>query len=245
MKIGIYVDAVNINRNGGYSMKYDILKEYCGREGEVLRQNTYVTYDRERAEIDRDYREKQFGYYSILRSFGYKVLSKPTKWFMDEEGNKIPKSSSDIEISTDLMLETANLDKVYLLTGDGDFKKLVRAIQSRGVRVELIGFKNVSTELIFEADWFVSGYLIPNLVPVEGQQPEEWGQENSRVRGSVYAINDGFGFMRFLNLELEFEEVFFHFSEMPPLHRVRLDETMEFTLIQGDRGWQAKEVRPM
>ena len=33
--------------------------------------NTYMVFDEERAEEDQEYREKQQGYFSVLRSFGY------------------------------------------------------------------------------------------------------------------------------------------------------------------------------
>ena len=37
-KIGVYVDVANINRNGGYGMQYDILREFACRDGaEALR----------------------------------------------------------------------------------------------------------------------------------------------------------------------------------------------------------------
>jgi uncharacterized LabA/DUF88 family protein len=48
-----------------------------------------------------------------------------------------------------------NFDVVVLVTGDGDFKRLVEVVQQRGVRVEIIGFgASTSSDLIAIADQF-------------------------------------------------------------------------------------------
>lgn len=243
MKIGIYVDAANINKNGGYAMRYDVLKDYCARDLIPIRLNTYTVFDRDRSETDREYRDKQYSYFAVLRSFGYKVITKPLRWFTDDEGNRYGKANADLDMAVDILTQARHLDKIFILTGDGDFKKVVQAVQNMGVRVEIIAFKNISRELVFEADLFTSGYLIPNLLPIDHQDQREWGMVDSKVRGSCYAIQDGFGFMRIINQSYEFEEVFFHFSELPPGHRVRLDEIFEFSLHRTAKGWQAKSLR--
>ena len=58
--------------------------------------------------------------------------------------------------------------RVVLITGDGDFVQVVRALQNMGCRVELVAFQNVSYDLRCEADLFIPGFLIPGLLP---QQP--------------------------------------------------------------------------
>ena len=242
MKIGVYVDAANINQNGGYSMKYDTLKNYCSINQVPIRLNTYIVYDKDRAEQDWDYKEKQFGYFSILREFGYKVLTKPIRWFYDEDGRRTGKANADLDMAVDMLIHAKNLDKIYILTGDGDFAKAVQAVQNIGVRVELIAFKNVSRSLIFECDSYTSGYMIPNLLPIEGQAPRDWGTVNARVRGICYAVNDGYGFLRFMKQDHSLEEVFFHFSELPEGVRARLEHVYEFTLVEGERGLQAKNI---
>ena len=83
-------------------------------------------------------------------------------------------------------------------TGDGDFVQVVRALQNRGCRVEIVAFDNVSGNLRREADYFLSGYLIPGLVTSLGKP---WGQPGSRVRGVCYYYPSNgkeVGFFRFL-----------------------------------------------
>ena len=68
-------------------------------------------------------------------------------------------------MAVDCLLQSEHLDRVVLGTGDGDFVQVVRALQNRGCRVEIVAFDNVSGNLRREADHFLSGYLIPGLIP--------------------------------------------------------------------------------
>ncbi len=237
MKAGIFVDASNISVNGGYSMRYDVLKEYCLKDNtQLLRLNTYLAYDSERAETDYEYRDRQVAYHSVLRSFGFKVITKTIKRFVTEEGEFVSKANADIDLAVDMLLQSNNLDKIFLLTGDSDFEKVVQAVQNKGARVELIAFKNISKSLSHEVDFFNSGYLIPNLIPIKDQRSEDWGRENYRVRGTCYALQDGFGFMRYHDINHQSHEIFFHFSQLPRGVRPRLEEVFEFSLAKNLRG---------
>lgn len=244
MKIGIYIDAANINLNGGYNMRYDVLKAYCTQEDVPLRMNTYVSFDRIRAGKDQAYHQKQNRYFSILRNFGYKVIVKDVKWFFDDSGNKYGKANADLDMAVDMLLQAQKLDKIYLLTGDGDFKRVVQALQNLGIRIEVIAFENISQELKNEADVFTSGYLIPNLLPMAEEEPT-WGEENSRVRGICYHTQDKFGFMHLMNPAFKYEEVFFHISAFKNKTQPSLEQVYEFTLKKAPRGWQAEQIEPV
>jgi len=200
-RVGVYVDVANINRNGGYGMGYEVLREFaCRDKGEALRLNAYVSYDAEKARREAYYNQRTNSFYSVLRDFGYKVIQKEVKWFTDEDGNRVAKANADLDLAVDALLQSENLDRVLLVTGDGDFVQVVRALQNKGCRVEVVAFKNVSSDLRREADMFMSGYLIPNLLPVEEKAGDEniWGEVEHRVRGICYYHKNDFGFMRFL-----------------------------------------------
>ena len=70
--------------------------------------------------------------------------------------------------------------------------------------MEVLGFSNVSKDLKKAADFYMSGYLIPGLLPVtdngDRQTNGNWYQEGARVRGTlVRMVSDkGFGFIRVL-----------------------------------------------
>src|SRR3990172_7801151 len=200
-KVGLYVDVANITRNGGYGMRFDMLREFACREnGEPVRLNAYVAYDEDRAKTDRDYKERTLNFYSALRDFGYKVIEKVVTWYVDEGGGRYGKANADLDMAVDALLQSENLDRVLLATGDGDFVQVVRALQNRGCRVEAVAFQNVSSLLKREADLYLSGYLIPNLLPMgipKGMPP--WGEIGSRVLGVCYSHTDkGYGFLRFI-----------------------------------------------
>jgi uncharacterized LabA/DUF88 family protein len=142
LKVGLYIDGENINRNGGYNMRYDVLKSYCSKENELpLRMNTYLSYDKTKADKDENYKVRQNRYYSILRNFGFKVKIKEVKWFVDENGERYAKANADLDMAVDMLLQAQKLDKVYLLTGDGDFRMVVQALQNYGIRVEVLALK--------------------------------------------------------------------------------------------------------
>ena len=237
-RVGIYVDTANMYNNGGSRMQYDVLREFaCRDDGQPIRLNAYVTFDAQRATTDNVYRKGALAFHAALRSFGYKVIIKNVKWYIDDDNTRIGKANADLDLAVDALLQSDNLDRVLLATGDGDFVRVVQALQNKGCRVEVVAFNNVSNDLRQEADLFMSGYLVPNLAPTESS--EEWGEPDSIVRGWCYYYNSerGFGYMRYLtridaNLwitdsrskeESPYETAFFHFSSL-------LDPDMQYNL---------------
>ena len=173
---------------------------------------------------------------SIVRSYGFKVITKAIRWFEDEDGQRVGKANADLDMAVDILLQSQHMDTVYLLTGDGDFKKVVQATQNMGIRVEVMAFRYISKELLHEADQFTSGYLIPNLLPVLEQRPEDLGAIGTRARGYCYSVQEGYGFMKYLDIDMRtWRDIFFHFSQLPERHYVNLDDIFEFTIEESGR----------
>ncbi len=230
LQVGVYVDVANIAQNGGYGMHYNVLREFaCRGESAAIRLNAYVVHDAERARDDSAYRDGQRGFHDVLREQGFKVIVKNVKWYADEKGGRIGKSNADMELAVDALQQSQNLDRVVLVTGDGDFVQVVQALQNRGCRVEAIAFDNVSSDLRRSADMFTSGYLVPGLLPALERGPK-WGEIGSRVRGVCYYFkaDKGYGFLRFMGRISDnlwdvdsrkagspYQSVFFHVSELP------------------------------
>ena len=201
-RVGVYVDAENIRYNGGYQMRYDVLRRFAGRENGILqRLNTYIAYDEERAREDFEYKKKSKTYQQMVRDFGWKVTTKIVRRYTDEAGNVSTKANADLDMAVDAMLQSEKLDLVIMVTGDGDFLQVVNALQNRGCRVELIAFKNISRSLQQEVDEFWSGYLIPDLLPISYEPRNEWGKPGSCVRGvcTKWFPDKGYGFLRFID----------------------------------------------
>ncbi len=200
--VGLYIDAANIQYNGGWGMAYDVLREFACRDGGIpLRLNSYVTFDAERARRDHGYRNGVERFHNAIRDMGFKVIVKEVKRYRDDAGNTFAKANADLDMAVDALMQSDALGRVVLATGDGDFVRVVQALQNKGCRVEVIAFDNVSAALRREADFFLSGFLIPNLLPSrEGPDAPAWGEKGSIVRGVCYHFNrdGGFGFVRYL-----------------------------------------------
>lgn len=263
-KVGVYVDAANIVMNGGYGMRFDVLRRFACRDGgQAVRLNVYLAFDEERAKQDEAYRSSNREFHLVLRDLGYKVIQKPVKRYPDDKGNTVMKSNADLDLAVDALLQSDNLDRVLLVSGDGDFVQVVRALQNKGCRVEVVAFQNVSGELRREADLFFSGYLVPNLLPFQDRLKNQWGALGHRVRGVCYHYEDqkGFGFIRFLTKmtpylwvtdtrqeESPYDTAFLHCSEIRLQDRYIQDELpsrdiiLEFELREGDKGNVATNV---
>jgi uncharacterized LabA/DUF88 family protein len=259
IRVGVFVDVANIYMNGGQKMQYDVLREFACRDGaEPVRLNAYVTYDSTRAEEDEEYRKGALNFHSALRDLGYKVIVKEIQWYYDDTGNRVPKANVDLDLAVDALLQSEKLDRVLIASGDGDFAQVVKALQSKGLRLEVIGLENVSNRLRTEADLFLSGFLIPDLVPVtyldRTDQPPVWGEPDSRVRGWCYWHSEqGYGFFRYLknispdlwitdtrHPESPYGTIFFHDSNLPPsvnpAHLPHRNYIFEFEIGKSDRG---------
>ncbi len=262
-RIGLYIDVANITRNGGYGMRFDVLRDFaCRDNGEPVRLNAYVAYDEDRAKVDRDYKERTVDFHSALRDFGFKVIEKKVMWYVDEAGNKFGKANADLDMAVDALMQSENLEKVVMATGDGDFVQVVKALQNKGCRVESVAFQNVSSYLKREVDLFMSGFLVPNLLPIKGSDSKKtWGEPGSRVRGICYTYNHSknFGFMRFLRLigpglwitdtrreDSPYGTAFAHESAFDSSTDVKdlpsRDYIFEFDVAQGEKGPQATHI---
>ena len=191
LKAGIFLDVENLTRNGGWGIRYEMIKELVVAQGYVvLRANAYLAVDREREKSDIKYRQRTLDYRAAIRRTGFHLVRKEVKRYYDSEGELVTKANADLDLAVDTLLQSDNLDYIMLGSGDGDFLRLVRALQSRGKRVDLISFANTSTELGEEVDYHFSGFLVPGILRREGES-------NLRHRGFMHAVNEdrGFGFL--------------------------------------------------
>lgn len=242
LRVGVYVDGENVSRRGGRAMRFGPLCEFARRGGaETIRLNAYVAYDQDRARRDPAYRDGKRGYHNALREHGFKVIEKAVRWFVGDDGERVGKANADLDLAVDLLTQCERLDRILLVSGDGDFARVVNAAQGRGCRVEVVAFDSVSADLRHECDQFVSGYLVPGLLP--GKGGPAWGNVGSRVRGTCCTFTDkDYGFLRFFagpGGDPEPGEVFFHRKDGPPGFDYDLlpsrDFVFEFTLAE-DRG---------
>ena len=90
---------------------------------------------------------------------GFRVVTKPLKRFADGS----IKANVDIEMALDIMEMLDRLDVVCLVSGDGDFQRLVEVVQMKGVRVEVVGVgTSTASQLRNAGDRFVD---IQSILP--------------------------------------------------------------------------------
>ena len=263
LKVGVFVDVANIYLNGGSKWRADVLRQYAHTRGVVLRLNAYVSYDADRARTDREYGDRAREYHNVLRDMGYHTTVREVRWFFEPEtSRRFGKADVDLEIGIDLLLQSRNLDLVLLVTGDGDFVKAIQAVRDTGCRVEVIAFENVSQALRREADIYMSGFLIPELLPTNRPGEEAWGEVGSTVRGVCYAHppDESYGFLSFLtrlspntwitdprNADSPYRSVFFHDSTLPadvsPRQLPSRHIIFEFEIGEAERGLFAENLR--
>lgn len=96
--------------------------------------------------------EKQQGFLLWMRRNGYRVVSKDLVQFAD--GSR--KADLDVEIAVDMMTLANYCDTVVLVSGNGDLAYAVDAVTYRGVRVEIVSLRSMTSDsLINLADEYI------------------------------------------------------------------------------------------
>lgn len=192
LKSGIFLDIENLVRNGGWGMRYDAIRELVAEQGTtVLRANAYIAVDTQHEKEDPEYRERQQKYRERVRAAGFHIIEKEVKRYHNEDGTYTTKANADLDMAVDAILQAENLDYILIGSGDGDFCRLVRALQNKGKRVDALAFDNVSGDLRREVDYFFPGAVVPGILPVRHDLDQQ------RRRGILDAVNaeKGFGFI--------------------------------------------------
>lgn len=156
-RIGLFIDGSNLYAAAkalSFDIDYKRLLELFAAKGHLIRAFYYTALIEDQE-------------YSPIRPLidwldynGYTMVTKPTKEFTDAFGQRKIKGNMDIELAIDVMEMAEHLDHVVLFSGDGDFRRLVEAIQRRGVRVTVVSTIRskppmVADELRRQADNFL------------------------------------------------------------------------------------------
>ena len=156
-RVALFIDGSNLYaaaRSLGFDIDYKRLLEFFGTPARLVRAFYYTALMEDQE-------------YSPIRPLvdwlaynGYALVTKPTKEFTDSFGRRKIKGNMDIELAVDLMEMAPHLDHAVLFSGDGDFRRLVEAVQRKGVRVTVISTLRsqppmVADELRRQADRFI------------------------------------------------------------------------------------------
>jgi uncharacterized LabA/DUF88 family protein len=156
-KIGLFIDGSNLYsaaRSLGFDIDYKRLLDLFGAKGRLIRAFYYT------ALLDEQEYSPIRPLVDWLDYNGYTMVTKPTKEYTDAAGRRKIKGNMDIELAIDVMEMAPHLDHIVLFSGDGDFRRLVEAVQRKGVRVTVVSTIRsvppmVADELRRQADNFV------------------------------------------------------------------------------------------
>ncbi len=149
-RVGIFVDVPNLiyaAERRKIDLDFGRVLEYFTRGRELVRATAYAPItDDPQAKLE----SQRFAHHFI--GHPYRIVTKPLKRFSDGS----MKANFDIELAVDILTMSERLDVVVLMSGDGDFVRVVELVASRGVRVEVCAFAEAAaTELRGVADRFI------------------------------------------------------------------------------------------
>ena len=156
-RLALFIDGANLYaaaRSLGFDIDYKRLLDLFAKKGRLIRAFYYTTFIEDQE-------------YSPIRPLidwldynGYSMVTKPVKEYTDSQGRRKTKGSVDIDLAIDALEMADKVDHILLFSGDGDFRRLIEAIQRRGVRTTVVGTIKtqppmVADELRRQADNFI------------------------------------------------------------------------------------------
>ena len=169
-RIALFVDGANLYgaaKGLQFDIDYKRLLEVFARKGVLVRAFYYPALAEEQE-------------FSPLRPLidwldynGFTVVTKPLKEYTDAQGRRRVKGNMDIELAIDVMEMSERVDHIVIFSGDGDFRKLVEAVQRRGRRVSVVSTIRtqppmVADELRRQADNFIELEELKPMIQREG-----------------------------------------------------------------------------
>ena len=170
-KTAIFMDGSNLYsaaRSLEFDIDYKLLLEWMASNGRLVRAFYYTALVE-----DQEYCPLR-PLVDWLDYNGYSMVTKPTKEFTDSQGRKKIKGNMDIELAIDMMEISDSVDHILLFSGDGDFRRLIEAVQRKGVRVTVVSTiksnpSMVSDELRRQADYFLDLNLLAPHIQRNGE----------------------------------------------------------------------------
>jgi len=173
-RIALFIDGANLY-SAAKSLNFDIdykkLLEEFRKRGVLVRAYYYTAIIEDQE-------------YSPLRPLidwldynGFTMVTKAAKRYTEyATGLTRTKGNMDIEIAVDMMEISGHVDHIVLFSGDGDFRRLVEAVQRKGVRVTVVSTVKsqppmASDDLRRQADVFVELQDLANLIGRPARPP--------------------------------------------------------------------------
>ena len=142
-RVSVFVDVQNVyyttRQAFGRQFNYRKFWERVATGRELILANAYAIQPTD---------GKQGGFQQILRDIGFEVLLKP--YIRRQDGSA--KADWDVGIALDMYEHAADVEKIILVSGDGDFDLALERIQARvGTKIEVFGVKSLTAQTLIAA----------------------------------------------------------------------------------------------
>jgi uncharacterized LabA/DUF88 family protein len=144
-RVALFIDGSNLysaSRNLGFDIDYRSLLTAFKKKANIIRAYYYS------AILETEEYSPLKPLTDWLAYNGYALVTKPAKEFVDAQGRRRIKGNMDIEIAVDMLELADKVDHVVLFSGDSDFRKVVEAVQRKGVRVTVVSSIKTSPPMI-------------------------------------------------------------------------------------------------
>jgi uncharacterized LabA/DUF88 family protein len=156
-RMALFIDGANLYaaaRSLGFDIDYRRLLDFFGNKQNLVRAYYYS------ALLETEEYSPLKPLTDWLAYNGYSLVTKPAKEFTDALGRRRIKGNMDIELAIDMLELAPRLDHVILFSGDSDFRRLVEAVQRKGVRVSVVSTIKtnppmIADELRRQADQYI------------------------------------------------------------------------------------------
>lgn len=191
-KLALFIDGANLYSTAralGFDIDYKKLLTEFSKKGILVRAYYYT------ALVENQDFSPLRPLVDWLDYNGYTLVTKNVREFTDATGRRKAKSNMDIEMCVDMMEMADTIDHIVLFTGDGDFRRVVEAVQRRGRRVSVISTLRTqpamaSDDLRRQADHFVDLVDLQHLVARVGAPPRQNISQQASVPQPVSLDSD-------------------------------------------------------
>src|ERR1700712_929215 len=178
-RVALFIDGPNLYHSSkalGFEVDYGALLKFVNKQVNLVRAYYYTSI------IEHEEYSPIKPLTDWLSYNGLTTVIKPAKEYVDAAGRTRIKGNMDIELAIDLLELAPKIDHALLFSGDADLRRLVEAVQRKGVRVSVISSLRstpvlIADELRRQADHFV------DLVDIESEITRK--SVDSRVRPAI------------------------------------------------------------
>ncbi len=183
-RVALFIDGANLYATAralGFDIDYKRLLELFSSQSNLVRAFYYTALIE-----DQDYSPIR-PLVDWLDYNGYTMVTKPTKEFTDATGRRKIKGNMDIELAIDMLEMARHLDHIVLFSGDGDFRRLVEAVQRKGVRVTIVSTVRSQPSMIAD-ELRRQGDLFVDLVDLQEQIERALPPDHPRARARAPVV---------------------------------------------------------